>query len=642
MRHLLAFLFACCAAFAQAPVVVVNYSTLPTDAWTYVTLPESDMPAAEAGWMGSETVAFPWVREPHGVRVWCSVGAGQKLKLGWLPKGREVGGFAWHPVLEANALRVLPWWTLGDERCEPPALWVEHASAASVVVHMRTVFASRRVTVDCWLTATSNEPTVEFQLAATYGDTRNDGQPQSVVLPPLRLHSWARPHRDEWSRCGTGLAAWSEGTWTLPCTVDGQRWHRASRFVVRGALMPVDDFARMEGRPLVGMSLGWADKWLPFGVIPTPTVASMAELASRKAAWDRRIWGDYLQQRPRAQMPTSGTTGEQPDFGWASDWAVTAGEPWEILDGLWQCDSYAIRPTANKEPDGRPMQALSHPQAETLNQRPDLSWGQGDRLGWPGVNQIAWIPSPDTVPYTTEDDQHRSPMALAAMVALTRDPVLCSIVEDQIELDRTDFYVRRRVVPAARAIGRLALARACWVWLGYRQAEPVLRQCIDDALAGQQNATAAVPTIGPIEQAKYGWATAAGQPVMGWQPWQQMIAAGGIRAAWRVTGEDRYRIASEKLCETILSEAWRMRQGKAWHAYAVAYNNGLPMGEEDWPTTLNRDGEAWTDRVYVSSAAGSWTIGAAIVLPNHPASRPLLAAWPAPRTILESRWRALR
>ena len=34
--------------------------------------------------------------------------------------------------------------------------------------------------------------------------------------------------------------------------------------------------------------------------------------------------------------------------------------------------------------------------------------------------------------------------------------------------------------------------------------------------------------------------------------------------------------------------------------------------------------------------------GAAIVLPNHPASRPLLAAWPAPRTILESRWRALR
>lgn len=630
----------CAASVAQAPILVSNYSTQPQRGWVFVGTP--DTPALPSGWMQTtDGELAPWTREPGGLRVWVALSAGETRKLEAIEKERRDEPFRWHPVIEANALRILPQWTIGDEAAPPATMQVVRATDVSVVVHLRTVFVAKRVTVDCWLTATTGEPLIEWCQLATYGDTRNDGQAQSITLPPLRMQSAARIVEDEWSRHGFGMASYAAGTWTQTCSTDGARWHRASRYVARGALMPASDPGRLEGRPLVGLSLGWAGRWGPFGIVPQATQDMAAAAARQKAAWQARAWGAYMQTRPETQPPNSGQTGEQQGFGWASHWAVSLAEPWQILDGLWQAESYAIRPTANREPNGQPMRALEHPHAETLGQRPDLNFGERDRLGWPGINQIAWIPSPTTVPYTAEDDQHRSPADLAAIVALTRDPVFEAIVRDQIQLDLTDYYVRRRVTPSARAIGRLALARAMWVWLGYREAEQPLRDAIDSAIAMRSSLwpSAAVRPVGPVEQAKYGWNTSAGAPVMGWQPWQQIIAAGGIRAAGIALREPRYDQVARELAEMVLDNAYRITGAQVAHAYAVAYNAGQPWPESAWPTGAGR--ETWNDSIFVAPDCSTWTVGAVCLAPTHPRSSSVLQATPV-RTKMDARWRALR
>jgi hypothetical protein len=642
MRHLLLVLLAAFAA-AQESLVVANYATQAQRGWVFVATPEVAKHAT--GWLKTDEGQFsPYVRETGGVRVWTSLPAGGMAKLLWIDKPRESPGFAWHPVVEVNAMRLLPYWTLGDERSQPAALRVTYASDAVLRVHLRTVFATRRVSIDCWLTVTSGEPNIELVQSATYGDTRNDGQPQSVILPELR--TWCDGGRivdDEWSRHGLGLATWTPGAiWYQPTVLAGTRWHRSSRFVLRGAIMAANDPARLEGRPLVGMSLGWQGKWGPFGVVPAANTDMLQQVGRQKQAWFARPNGSYAQLRPECQGFAS-STGENQGFGWASHHAVSTGEPWPILDLLWQVEAYAIRPTGNREPDGSPMQAIAHPSARTMNQRPDLNLGPSDRLGWPGINGIAWIPAPTSVAYATEDDEHRAPVELAAAAALTRDPLVEQIIDDLIQLDATDVYVREHRVPSARSIGRTALACSWWVWLGHREAEPILRARLDDALtlraASWQGAP--VATIGPPDQAKYGWFIGGTQtPVMGWQPWQQVIAAGGLRAAGFVLNEQRYVLAGQELATMVLNEAYRVQAGKLKHAYAIAYQAGQPLADDRWPITGDLR-EIYNDYVYAIPDTDTWTVGAALIAPTHPRAEVVRSSTPI-RTGMNARWRALR
>lgn len=642
MHAILAFLLACAALLAQSPILVTNYASLPQRGWVFVGLPDADAPKIASGWaVSSEGTHAPYVREPGGVRLWVSLDKGGAEKLTFIAKERQAG-FAWHPSVEVNAMRLLPRWTLGDSVAPPAVLTIVSASDASLVVHMRTRFPAERVTVDCWLTATSGEPVIEWAQCATYGDVRNDGQAQSVVLPEFRTHSDGRIVHDEASRHGVPAAAQAEGAWTQVCAPSGTRWHRASRFVSRGAILAAADPARVQSRPLVGLYLGWAGKWGPLGAVPQANAAMRADANAQRNGWETRAAGTYLGPRPWTQPGYAGTTGEQPGFGWASHWAVSLGEPWQILDGLWQAESYAIRPTANKEPDGSPMLASKHPNARTMNQRPDLNLGVADRLGWPGVNRIDWIPSPGSVPYTTESDEHSSPADLCGLYALTRDPLLASIIRDQIELDRTDDYVIGRRVPSGRAVGRLALRGTWFVWLGFDDAKQVLRQRIDDALALRASLypTGSIRPIGAPEFAKRGWVDPNGQDKPGWQSWQQMIAAVPLRAAGNVLREPAYLAAAQDLAQMVLDNAFQQQGAKLHHAYALRANGGQPWPASAWPVMGDRR-EAFSDAVYVVPDTGFWSACAGQLLPDHPMAKPALQAFPT-RTTIEARWRAVR
>lgn len=631
-------------------VLVENLATTQQSGWVFIAIPKRDMPITPCGVLAWETadrkVTFPWVLDGfgHGIRAFVTLSAYTTAKVAVVETEDKPRDFAWHPAVQTNLELIAPRFRIGGEDMPAPELNVLHADPAVIVARLRSHHAARKVTVDCWVTVQSAHPTMEFCAQAVYGTTANDGQAQALDLPAVTMHTAAQIHVDFARRNGHASPAWASDGWSATIAPAG-RWHRAVRYEIRGALLTMPDEARLQGRPMQGLYAGWDGAWLGTGRIPQRTADLSGVRTQQLAAYLQPAAGLYSNARPRCQPRESGTTGEQPDFGVASDLAVVAQEPWEIHDALWQCQSYAQRPTANKEADGSPMRAQLHPQAELHNQRPDLSYGQADRLGWPGINQIGWIPSPATTLWTTSDDQHRSDNLLHATYLLTRDYALKQLIQDHVELDRLDVYVKRGWVPAPRAVGRMALTRANQIALGFDVVELALKQAreaLRQSPFGSLPITAPVRTLGGRDQAKYGWVDANGQPVIGWQGWQETIAVIGLLALWERTGEFDIGDAARTIAKVVTHNCWQLGLGGLRHAYAVAWNSGEPFAPGAWPSSLNQNGEGWTSFVYVSGACSTWTIAAADAMAawdNN--ARAIVAAHKPPQTITEARWRAL-
>lgn len=631
-------------------VILQNLATTQQSGWVFIAIPKRDMPTAPCGVLqwdaGDSQVKFPWVLDGfgHGIRAFVTLPSNTTAKVAVVETEDKPRDFVWHPAVQNNLERIAPRFSIGGVNMPAPALEVLHADPAVIVARLRSHDPSRRITVDCWVTVQSAHPTMEFCAQAVYGTTANDGQAQALDLPAVTMHTAAQIHVDFARKNGHASVLWSNAGWSATIAPAG-RWHRAVRYEIRGAMLTLPDEARLQGRPIQGLYSGWNGAWLGLGTVPQRTADLSNVRTQQLAAYLAPAAGLYSNARPRCQPRESGTTGEQPDFGVASDLAVTAQEPWEIHDALWQCQSFAQRPTANKEPDGSPMRAQLHPQAEVHNQRPDLSYGQADRLGWPGINQIAWIPSPATTLWTTSDDQHRSDNLLHATYLLTHDYALKQLIQDHVELDRLDIYVQRNWVPAPRAVGRMALTRANQIALGFDVAELALRQAreaLRQSPYGSLPITAPVRTLGGRDQAKYGWVDANGQPVIGWQGWQETIAVIGLLALWERTGELDIGDAARTIAKVVTHNCWQLGTSGLRHAYAIAWNNGELFAPGAWPSSLNQSGEGWTSFVYVSGACSTWTIAAADAMAawdNN--ARAIVAAHKPPQTITEARWRAL-
>ena len=631
-------------------VILQNLATTQQSGWVFIAIPQRDMPKTPCGvlqWDAADRqVKFPWVLDGfgHGIRAFVALPANTTAKVAVIETEDKPRDFAWHPAVQTNLELIAPRFRIGGVNMPAPELNVLHADPAVIVARLRSHDPLDRITVDCWVTVQSAHPTMEFCAQAVYGTTENDGQAQALDLPAVTMHTAAQIHVDFARRNGHAAPTWSPDGWSATIAPAG-RWHRAVRYEIRGALLTMPDEARLQGRPMQGLYVGWDGAWLGVGKIPQRTSDLSGVRTQQLAAYLLPAAGLYSNARPRCQPRESGTTGEQPDFGVASDLAVVAQEPWEIHDALWQCQSYVQRPTANREPDGSPMRAALHPQAELHNQRPDLSYGQADRLGWPGINQIGWMPSPATTLWTTSDDQHRADNLLHATYLLTRDYALKQLIQDHVELDQLDVYVKRGWVPAPRAVGRMALTRANQIALGFGVSELALKQAraaLRQSPFGSLPITAPVRTLGGRDQAKYGWVDANGQAVIGWQGWQEAIAVIGLLALWRQTEAIDIGDAAKTIAKVVTYNCWQVAESGLRHAYAVAWNGGEQFAPGAWPQSFNQHGEGWTSFVYVSGACSTWTIAAADAIAGEDVNARIIASMMRPpQTITEARWRAL-
>src|SRR5262249_50214789 len=163
--------------------------------------------------------------------------------------------------------------------------------------------------------------------------------------------------------------------------------------------------------PAVGVSTGWAGKWLAFGMVPELPVGTRQDGGWGAADASANAFqallhtpADLYSQRPRGLLLRAGSTRAQEDFGACKgSLAVTVGDPRYLHEAGHSIYDAFARPFHNREVDGTPLLAQNHPALRTWSQLVHCPT-TGDTLGLQCPLPYSW-PSDG---YSGLDDQHRS------------------------------------------------------------------------------------------------------------------------------------------------------------------------------------------------------------------------------------------
>lgn len=658
------------ALLSQAPIIVDNLARDVQSAWVYCGMPAEDVPKLGGYLEDAKGGRHRFVPGDRCVRVQLTAIAPGKHKLTFVPapkpkpptKGTTNGtveeplewpAFRLHPSVDL--LRMLPRWWYDGRLSDYPVYWALGAQkpadsfsrlveqdACHQLWHVRELDRSGLpLTHDLWATIYTDQAQVEFVTHSVYGTVANNGQPQEPMLATgLFMIDSAPKMRDFADQSGLPRDAGQnlDGSYALALTAGAVRLHRGQRIQTRGVWAP--DSVRKDGRPLTAVYTGWSGRWFPQGVLPPTPSGVIADLAAARRLYDSPPRGSYWDARPYVQPPWSATTGDQAGFGVSMlGRVVSIGEPWFIHAMLWSCDSYALRPTANKEINGDPFTYARHPKAETMGQRIDGPFSAEDRLGWPPRDQVVW----PATPWWPSDDQHRDARSLHAMIALTGCPALKSMIVDHLELAKSDVHILYGWTGATRAAGRVLLDLCGSAWLGYDDARPLITRYLDSL--GQELARhpGEVFLLGALEEAKYGWNDPQGHPIIGWQPWQQTICATqGLDQAWLVTRDQRARDWSLRAARQVVDMAFYQLNGRWLHAYAINWNGGQKPPASAFDGGVNA-------MVYSDPAADWWDLASCQLIAHdepdtelgHKAAE-ILKAYGQPRSWNESQWRGVR
>lgn len=496
-------------------------------------------------------------------------------------------------------------------------LCIDSQNEARLRLHFRTRVEGANLNIEGWVTFYSGQAWAEYEIRTSYGTTA-PGEPREVVLGSLRMLTGEPMHVDWGVRKGLRPCFWNKeaNLYETEIATEGQ-WFRCRTVEVFGAMLLERDgadwqdfftmppHARTHG-PIVGMveQKHWHGHWSPTEAIPGTSLGyryTDTEQRRRYSSMRARLRtpSNEYEQRPYAQPPNSGQTGEQPDFGCSRGEAVIAmEEPWAIYDLRYSVQAWLLRPYANREPNGAPVQAKDHPEAALYNLRPDERFGS-DMLGWP--KPVGWISG-----YTTSDSQHRSDNLLWAMWRLTRSPSLERTIRDIIELEKMALKQpsppRGSGVGAPRGWGRPLLSWAHGLQCGFEEFEPLIVSMVSRMAWAADYTARPYPTAQQVlssREGKYGWNNADGTPIRGVTWWQEAIAVIGLYAAWRVTGMPSAREMALVVAKSICRHAFFEREpGTFDHCYVTRWLDGAALTREQYldPLFAVREGAAsyWT------------------------------------------------
>lgn len=214
--------------------------------------------------------------------------------------------------------------------------------------------------------------------------------------------------------------------------------------------------------PALGMGTGFDGNWL--GALRTPRFRSDMS-ATSNGAFNRftaeleQTVGWYA-TRHYGLLPAPSSTGNQPDFGaTGGGWAIAMGDPRHLWEQSYCAYADAFRGYCHHEADAQILRAVDHPNCTTWSGYPHPQ--QGSDL----LNKAAPIwGSRRSTGWTAYDDEHLSTNNLAAVAALSDDPIIDELVEHLVEIQLMSHRYRNpQATDASRAQGRRA---GCWATLG--------------------------------------------------------------------------------------------------------------------------------------------------------------------------------
>lgn len=355
-------------------------------------------------------------------------------------------------------------------------------------------------------------------------------------------------------------------------------------------LLPQDratNFVAETRGPLVAVADSWNGKWLACGIVPEVPQAQQNggwNAANTSAAAFRSLMGtarDYYAVRPRGLLPHAGSTGAQEDFGACKgSLAVTVGDPRYLWEAGYSMYEMFARPFHYREADGTPLQAVNHPNLRTWSQIINCIT-TGDRLGLPCPFPYSW-PSNG---WSGIDDQHRSQNNLDAQLALTGSYALRQSMKDLLQIDLTQ---QPGFVDSPRAEGRLHLAWSNMLLLLDDNAE---RQAllahmfrrVDNQRAIWPGRNFLNDPSRPVRVMALGSSPTFREPDGSAVPsivvWEHSIATMGYYAAFRLTGDLRYRQMAMEVSKMIVNHCIYNQSGNWIACTNVRYLQGAREGQ---------------------------------------------------------------
>lgn len=359
-----------------------------------------------------------------------------------------------------------------------------------------------------------------------------------------------------------------------------------------GVLTPmVVNIRDLAGQTLQAAALGpilasipWADShaYGPFGYVPKPPPWMAGSLtrramAGRHARFVQSISqvGDPFKRFEFQLAKNPSQTGKQDDFGIVKLSAVAStGLPSFLLEVERSVLQEACRPCHYFEADGSPLQIANHKKLVLWSGRPHWNCDVSpDRLG-----KVCPQPKYFKNGWRAKDRQHWSSNYLCGYYLLTGCAWARREIENEVQLFLGSQTLAEGIATtgsgAPRAVGRM-LMLGCWLY-----------QCTgDEALLVRMKRRMqrsylpcwAGRDFGPDAVRPMAIKKPDGRMLEGkasyWNPWQESLAAVGLFALYRTTGDKSAGHMADTIATMTLRHGWQVGPAGARVGYVMRWND---------------------------------------------------------------------
>jgi hypothetical protein len=332
----------------------------------------------------------------------------------------------------------------------------------------------------------------------------------------------------------------------------------------------------------------WAESkaFGPFGHVPLISEADAEAFAERE--FHRHVPADPWQAPTLGCGTRPGQTGAQTDFGAVQGFQAMAS-PLALYPIQRSVYQEACRPSHYREVDCSPVTQSNHPELWIWDGRPHrraIAWV--DMLG-KTENLADWDTrrSSRGENWWSHDRQHWSINWLCAYAQITGDEAAMDLVQNQVELWLGSHPVHSpsdslNGPDASRGVGR-GMFSGAWLYL-LTGREDLRQRLVDRVAISVEPHWRVISRVGPVQPIALneGSGAAGALLVEHWRPWEEAIAATGLEATYRVTGDPLAHEIAVAVAKTVTLFGWQLRLVDQYQiGTALAWQDGKPLTHDE-------------------------------------------------------------